>query len=50
MIADTDGCINKYDVYQGKFEQVLGDSLGEDVVLSMLDHLHNKIHEVYLYN
>ena len=22
MIAGTDGCINKFDVYQGKFEQV----------------------------
>ena len=54
MIADTDGYINKFDVYQGKLEQVLGDmnsfGLGKGVVLSMLDHLHNKSHEVYLYN
>ena len=54
MIADTDGYINKFDVYQGKLEQVLGDmnsfGLGKGVALSMLDHLHNKSHEVYLYN
>ena len=54
IIADTDGCINKFDVYQGKFEQVPEDmksfGLGECVVLSMVDHLHNKNHEVYLDN
>ena len=54
MIADTDGYINKSDVYQGKFEQVPEDmksfGLGECVVLSMLDHLQNKNHEVYLDN
>ena len=54
MIAHTDGCINKFDVYQGKFEHVPEDmkpfGLGERFVLSMVDHLHNKNHEVYLYN
>ena len=54
MIADTDGFINKLDVYQGKFEHVPEDmkpfGLGERVVLSMVDHLHNKNHEVYLDN
>ena len=54
MIADTDGFINKLDVYQGKFEHVPEDmkpfGLGEHVVLSMVDHLHNKNHEVYLDN
>ena len=54
MIADTDGFINKLDVYQGKFEHVPEDmkpfGLGERIVLSMVDHLHNKNHEVYLDN
>ena len=51
MIADTDGYINKFD---GKFEQVPEDmksfGLGERVVLSMVDPLHDKNHEVYLDN
>ena len=54
MNADTDRYINKFDVYQGKVEQVPEDmksfGLGERVVLSMVDHLHNKNHEVYLDN
>ena len=54
MIANTDGYINKFDVYQGKFDQVREDiksfGLGKGVVLSMVDHLHNKNHEVYLDN
>ena len=54
MIADTDGYINKFDVYQEIFEQVPEDmksfGLGESVILSMADHLHNKNHEVYLGN
>ena len=54
MIADADGYINKFDVYQGKFEQVPENmkffGLGERVVLSMVDHLHNKNHKVYLDN
>ena len=54
MIADTDRYINKFNVYQGKLEHVPGYmktfELGERVVLSMVDHLHNKNHEVYLYN
>ena len=54
MIADTDRYINKFNVYQGKLEHVPGYmktfELGECVVLSMVDHLHNKNHEVYLDN
>ena len=54
MIANTDRYINKFDGYQGKLEQVPEDmktfELGERVVLSMVDHLYNKNHEVYLDN
>ena len=54
MDISTDGHINKSDLYQGKFEQVPEDmksfGLGERLVLSMVDHLHNKNHEVYLDN
>ena len=50
MIADADEYINKFDVYEGKFEQVPEDMksfcLEERVVLSMVDHQHNKNHEV----
>ena len=41
-------------MYIEKFEQVLENmkslGLGEHVVLSMVDHLRNKNHEVYLDN
>ena len=54
MIANTDRYINEFDGYQGKLEQVPEDmktfELGERVVLSMVDHLYNKNHEVYLDN
>ena len=54
MIPDAVGYINKFDVYQGKFEQVSENmklfGLGERVVLSMIDHLHNNHHEVNLDN
>ena len=54
MIAHTDGYINKFDAYQGKFKQAPENmqsfGLGEHVFLSMVDHLHNRNHEVYLDN
>ena len=54
MIIDTNGYSNKFDVYQGKFEQVPEKmkcfGLGKRVVLSMVDHLHNRNHKVYVEN
>ena len=54
MIADTDGYINKFDIYQGRFELVPKNlksfGLGERVVLKLFDHLHHKDHEVYIDN
>jgi len=54
MIADTDGGTNKFDIYQGKFESVPENlksfSLGERVVLKLVDHLHHKDHKVYIDN
>lgn len=54
MIADTDVCINKFDVYQGRFDSVPENlksfGLGERVVLKLVDHFHHKDYEVYNYN
>lgn len=54
MFADIDGFINKFDVYQGKFETVPDNlksfGLGERVVLQLVDHLQYKDHEVYIDN
>ena len=54
MTADTGRYIEKFDVYQGKFDPVpenkMSFGLEERVVLSMVDQLHHRNHEVYLDN
>ena len=54
MMADVEGYINKFDVYQGQFEIVPDEfksfGLGELVVLNLVNHLHYRDHEIYIDN
>ena len=54
MMADVEGYINKFDVYQGQFEIVPDEfksfGLGELVVLNLVNHLHHRDHEIYIDN
>ena len=47
MMADTEGYMNKFEVVPDEFKSF---GLGEQVVLNLVNHLHNKDHEVYIDN